>query len=66
MIRTPQPDPPLIVPMAAVINPGGQHASTQGDSTRDKLDNEDTAERLADFEAAWEEIRYGMVAGREW
>lgn len=45
---------------------GGQHQAPIGVSTRDITDAEDNASRLADFEAAWEEIRFGVVSGREW
>lgn len=45
---------------------GGQYAPAIGSSTRDKSDKQDQQERLADFNAALEQARYGTVAGREW
>ena len=45
---------------------GGQHCSSIGTSTTDPTDEQDNAERLADFNAAWEAIRFGVVSGREW
>lgn len=45
---------------------GGQYAPAIGTSTRDKSDREDQQERLADFNAALEQARFGTVAGREW
>ena len=45
---------------------GGQYAPAIGTSTQDVTDRERDAEALADFNAEWERIRFGTVAGREW
>ena len=43
---------------------GGQHSSSVGISTADQTDREDTAERLADFNAELERLAHGVVCGR--
>lgn len=45
---------------------GGQYAAPIGTSTKDKTDAQDLAERLADFEAALEQAKYGTLADVAW
>jgi hypothetical protein len=45
---------------------GGQHRSPQGVSTKDKTDEQDNHERLADFNAALELAKFGTLADRAW
>lgn len=66
VLRTVGPDHPDCCAGTHRTGPGGQHASAQGYSTRDLSDRESDAAALADFMAAWEEIRYGCVADRAW
>jgi alkylation response protein AidB-like acyl-CoA dehydrogenase len=51
---------------SGLVEQGGQYAPSIGTSTRDISDQQDQQERLADFEAALEQARFGTVAGREW
>ncbi|MFO0790058.1 MAG: hypothetical protein U0805_11435 [Pirellulales bacterium] len=53
-------------PPTSLADMGGQYAPAIGDSTRDVSDAEDTAARLADFNAAREVIRFGTVADVAW
>lgn len=67
MDKQPRPKPtPASRPEPRLADFGGQYRAPIGSSTKDKSDYEDQQERLADFEAALEQARYGCVSGREW
>ena len=52
--------------VTAFVAATGQHTPAIGTSTADITDIEDMQSRLADFNEAWQLLRYGVVAGVAW